>query len=328
MREGLREVADEPSRAGVVLLGEQTEIVSQTEQALEDLARLGSTASELHRVRQPEAARQECTFSRGQPVVGRGRVVTHHKPVDEEFALDRCDRAADPGIVRRKKASRRYEKKARIERPGAIRLDEAATFPIEPALAHIGMYAAAKVAPPGNGALQLGGFNRPNTAVQRHPRHDLRMCEVLRPAARFPDALVGTIPDSFQVFQHRSLKGPIRCPRLEPATVGLIQRVAHFTEHVELQLLVRRVADADRGRTLVSRQPGNLVFRQAALAGKAIHDVKLRRRSGSRAQQPVPPRLRLVVVAGIHQRKQCERRIAQPTVAIVPVPCTAEQFRQ
>ena len=40
------------------------------------------------------------------------------------------------------------------------------------------------------------------------------------------------------------------------AAARLVQRVHHLAEHVELQLAVRRVADAHRRGILVARQPG------------------------------------------------------------------------
>ena len=51
-------------------------------------------------------------------------------------------------------------------------------------------------------------------------------------------------------------------------------------------------------------------------------------RARRRAQQPVAPGARLVVVAGVHQRKQRQRRVAQPAEAIVPVATAAEHLRQ
>ena len=50
----------------------------------------------------------------------------------------------------------------------------------------------------------------------------------------------------------------------------------------------------------------------------------LRGLARDRAQQPVAPGVRLVVVARVHQREQRQRRIAQPAEAIVPVADAAE----
>ncbi len=64
------------------------------------------------------------------------------------------------------------------------------------------------------------------------------------------------------------------------------------------------------------------------LAGDAVHDLDPRRVAGDRAQQPIPPGLRILVIAGIHQRDQRKRRVAQPAKAIVPIPLAAQSLRQ
>ena len=114
----------------------------------------------------------------------------------------------------------------------------------------------------------------------------------------------------------------------EPAAPRQVQRVHHLAVDVELQLAVRGVADAHRLRALVAGEPRHLPFGQAPLAGDAVHDLHLVGAAGDGAQQPVAPRLRLLVVAGVHQREQRERRVAQPAEAVVPVARAAELLRQ
>jgi len=88
------------------------------------------------------------------------------------------------------------------------------------------------------------------------------------------------------------------------------------------------VARADGRRALVPRQPGELQLGEAPLAGDAVHDVELRGRAGSRAQQPLAPGARFVPVAGLEERHQRERGVAQPAVAIIPVSHAAEALGQ
>ena len=97
---------------------------------------------------------------------------------------------------------------------------------------------------------------------------------------------------------------------------------------VELQLVGGRIADAHGMGALVARKPRHLPLGQAPLAGDAVHDLHLVGRARERAQQPVAPRLRLLVVARVHQRLQREGRVAQPAVAVVPVARTAELLGQ
>ena len=88
------------------------------------------------------------------------------------------------------------------------------------------------------------------------------------------------------------------------------------------------ITDTHRSRTVIARQPRHLSFGHPALSTKPVHDLELRWTARNRAQQPIAPGLRLVVVAAVHQRHQGEGRIAQPTVAIVPITYPADPLRQ
>ena len=108
----------------------------------------------------------------------------------------------------------------------------------------------------------------------------------------------------------------------------LIQRIHHFAVDVELQLRARGVADAHRPRAAIAREPRHLPFHQPALACQAVQRLDLCRRAGDAAPQPGAPGLRLLAIAGMHQREQRERGIAQPAIAVVPVALAAGQFGQ
>ena len=107
-----------------------------------------------------------------------------------------------------------------------------------------------------------------------------------------------------------------------------MHRVHHLAEHVELQLPVRRVADAHRARLLVARKPRHFPFGEAPLARDAVHHLELLRPARDRARQPVAPALRLLVIAGVHQGEQRQRRVAHPAEAVVPVAVAADPLGQ
>ena len=104
--------------------------------------------------------------------------------------------------------------------------------------------------------------------------------------------------------------------------------VHDLTEHIELKLDVRRVADADRRGFLVARQPVDDPFGKPPLAADAVHDLDLIGTAGHRPKQPFAPRLRFFVKAGIHRAEQRQRGVAQPAVAIVPIALAADFLRQ
>jgi hypothetical protein len=67
---------------------------------------------------------------------------------------------------------------------------------------------------------------------------------------------------------------------------------------------------------------------QAALAPDPVHDLDSRRVAGADAQQEIAECQRLVGVAGGKQRVQSKHRVAQPAVAVVPVPHAADVLGQ
>ena len=81
-------------------------------------------------------------------------------------------------------------------------------------------------------------------------------------------------------------------------------------------------------RALVAVEPVELELGQPPLARDPVHDLELLRQPGDRAEQPVAPCARLVVVARPHERQQCQRRVAEPAVPVVPVPNASERLGQ
>ena len=166
-------------------------------------------------------------------------------------------------------------------------------------------------------------------AVERHPSHDLGVGEVPALAPHLPDARIGhTRPDGSQMLQQRPLERPPGLVDAQAAAPGLMQRVQQLAIDVELKLGVRGVADPDRTRALVSRQPRHLPLGEPPLSRQSVHDLHLLRGPGDSAQQPVSPAARLGGVARVEQRQQGPGRIAQPTEPIIPVAGAADPLRQ
>ena len=109
---------------------------------------------------------------------------------------------------------------------------------------------------------------------------------------------------------------------------SLMQRIHHLAVDVELELVDGRVAHAHRRGPLVARQPVQHHLGEPPLAGQAVHDLQLGGRPGDRPEQPVAPRAGLVAEAAEVERVERERRVAQPRVAVVPVPDPADALRQ
>ena len=154
------------------------------------------------------------------------------------------------------------------------------------------------------------------------------MGELASRPADLPDALIRFSPDGFQVIEHRPLHLPGVFVGRHAMPAGQMEGADHLAEDVELELPMRGIADANGPGALVARQPIQFEFLQAPFAGQAVHDVELRRRAGDSPQEPVLPGLGFVEIASLNQGVKRERGVADPTVAVVPVPHAADFFRK
>ena len=104
----------------------------------------------------------------------------------------------------------------------------------------------------------------------------------------------GSCHASLEVVEQRALDGATPAGRSgSRADARLVERVDHLAVDVELELLARRVADADRRGALVAGEPRELELGEAPLAGDAVHDLQVAGIAGDRAEEPAPPLGRL-----------------------------------
>ncbi len=137
--------------------------------------------------------------------------------------------------------------------------------------------------------------------------------------ADLPDPVVGLLPALLDELDQCPLQVPHRPAGHAVELTGRVQGRHDLAVHVELVLPRRRVADADRLGVLVATQPVHLPLVEAALAGRAVHDLQARHVPGGGPEQPVPPGHRLLVVAAPHEGLERQGRVAQPAVPVVPV---------
>ena len=235
----------------------------------------------------------------------RSGVVAQHEPVD---AASRCsiafDRADDARIVGRQKADQGQQQQARVERASTHRP---------------GRSCPARDRTPWRRRRRWMPVAQP--CANARPRPPVPSCSaILTARSKATQAITlewvkccggprtSQMPSSgwCQIFVQMLEPGACRAAGAslgaEPALA-----VAHGAAHrhlaidVELELLGRGVADAHRVRALVARQPGHLPLGQPPLAAEPVHDLHLVGAAGDRAQQPVAPGPRLVVIAGVHQ---------------------------
>ncbi len=146
--------------------------------------------------------------------------------------------------------------------------------------------------------------------------------------ADLPDALVLLLPVRLEPVEGLLRERPRVVRRRQAPATRLVEGIDDLAVHVELELIRSAVSDANRLRTFVAREPGQLELGEPAFARDAVHDLHVVGGARDRAQQPVAPRARLLDVAGADECEERERRVAQPAVPVVPVPDAAEPLRQ
>src|SRR4051812_48092010 len=115
--------------------------------------------------------------------------------------LDVRHSAGDAWIVRGKKADQRNYKCAGIRELRVIRLRECVLPRVVCLFTDLGVDALARRAPAVERSVEVEPLRALDRSVECHPGHDFRVCEMLRPTARLPDALIGLLPDRLQPLQ-------------------------------------------------------------------------------------------------------------------------------
>ncbi len=146
--------------------------------------------------------------------------------------------------------------------------------------------------------------------------------------AHLPDPLVGLAPAGLEPVEDLAGQPPGRVGRLEALIARLVESVDDLAVDVELTLVRCAVADANGLRAFVPGEPGQLELREPPLSRDAVHDLQILRRAGDRAEEPVAPVAGLLHVSSAYQSEEREGRVAQPAVAVVPVPDAADPLGQ
>ena len=194
------------------------------------------------------------------------------------------------------------QQQARVELLRAIGLDEGiAARDRSPSRRLRDEFVARARATASSGLVAVPGRTR-DRAIERHPGHDLRMREVPRLAAHFPDAGIGLrqMPARYSSTAFAASRAAVAAA--SPPFAACMQRVRHLAEDIELQLRRGRIADAHRLRVRVTRRARSSHSGSCRSPATPYMICNLRRVARDRAQQPIAPRLRFFVISGSHER--------------------------
>ena len=172
-------------------------------------------------------------------------------------------------------------------------------------------------------ASDLGQLRRP---VERDPAHQLGGDVLLRRAARFPDSLVGIAPDLDRAFGLRLDDRPEAAGEA-PAPVRMEQdRVERGAEDVVLLLVERAVADSHGACAGVAGEIVPRGFGEVSPPVDPVHDLQRAVLGCLDVGDELHELVRLPVEVEHVQRLERERRVADPGVAVVPVPLAARRL--
>src|SRR5919106_3739771 len=233
VRERLREIAEQPARARVVLLGQPADVVADSQDALENLARLGQSALQGEVVGQPQGAGKERPFPRRQAIHLGPRPVAGDEPIHGELVADRLRGRAHPSVRSRQESDERDHQQAGVDLAATVVLHEHALATVDTVTADVGVDGLAYLPPALDGAVKPEPLDGLDRAVESHPGHHFGVCEVAAAATHLPDALVGLAPRGRDELGECPLHAPGVAVGLEPRAPGDVERVEDLAVRVE-----------------------------------------------------------------------------------------------
>jgi cation transport ATPase-like protein/haloacid dehalogenase-like hydrolase len=161
------------------------------------------------------------------------RIIAENETVLGEVTLDSFDRAAHPRIGWRQEAHQRKEQHARIEPRGPKGLRKSSDLGIESCVTDLLVDLSPQGAPAADWSSETELLRAFDGAIEGHPRHYLRVGEVLGAAAHFPNAFIRQVPYRLQVTDKCTLKRPARLAIGEAANACVIKRIHHLAEDID-----------------------------------------------------------------------------------------------
>src|SRR5262249_18491026 len=183
--------------------------------------------------------------------------------------------------------------------------------------------------------LQLIAARRPfrlaeqaEAAVERNPAHYLAVDMVAWGASSFPQALIRL----FEVFgreRHQPFD-QIAILRVELASQRRhqIRPVGKFAVDIELALIIGTVADPHRSAAAIPFKMLEDLLVERHFRADAIHDLDYSWPLAADELQESAECFRLAAVTEHREGEECEARVAEPAVSIIPVALAADFLRE
>ena len=147
-------------------------------------------------------------------------------------------------------------------------------------------------------------------------------------AAPLPQSVPFVLPRSFQVADQLTFGCQYTWCGFDAGAGHQIQRIEQFTDYIDLFLPRGIVAHSDRTCAVEPWQPGHGLLIHTSIAIDAVQDPHLVRAGSNGTQHPVAPLDGFLMKTGVQQRRERERCIPQPAIAIIPIEAGSGAFRQ
>ena len=247
MGEGLREIAEEAPRPGIILLRQQADIIAKPEEAKEQLPGILQPAHQGIIVGEPEAAGEEGALPLGQPVQAAVGLIAQDQPIDQEPALDRRHRLDETRIFGGQEADDGQQQQAGIEAPRAIGLDEMPAPRVQGVTTDLAVDTVAQPSPmPARRRIDIeANRRRGRKATQGRTLEWVKCCGLPR-TSQMP--LSGRCQIRARCSSQEGEDIDAARPGAEPALARQRHGIGDLAIDIELKLAGRRIADAHRSR--------------------------------------------------------------------------------
>ena len=263
MRKSLRKVP-QPFPAGPRLLRIKPQVVGVAQHLLKHQPRLIQPArvappGARQRLHQPEGAHIESAFMPGQPIVKLAGVVAVHQAVRNQPPLlratvDGVNGAQHPRVGGRHKKHQRHNQVGGVQRVAVVVLHKRPLLPVPTFGLDFLIDFVPHLAPAHPLRRKRPYIRQPDGAIQHHPAHQLGIDEMLPPAPRLPDTLVGQPPVVANPVRHPPQLAPKLVGNRLPVPIEQIHRIHQLAVNIQLQLIIGAVANPHRPRTPVAVQ--------------------------------------------------------------------------
>ena len=299
--------------------------LAQAQARSNSVACVAETSLAREALGEPERAGQEHALVASQAVVG---AIAQDQSALGQSGVDRIGGAQHQRVAVVDEVHRGQQQQGSVEIAATEGGHEDAAAVIDAVTHDRSADRSARCAPVRRRCTQSVRLRQLQAAMHGHPAADLRMDEVTRRVADFPDAVIRPVPACRGGIDDAHQEVPVVGIGHVAALAPLPAQLEQHAVHVALELLVGGVADAHRPRPAPALEVIERHLGEAAPAVDRIHHLQRLRAAGGAALDEAAKAVGLGRTPEAAERAHREDRVADPAEAIVPVALAARVLGQ